>query len=250
MNALLTALVAAATSALVAILSLYLSDRQQQWREARVQRQELNSKYLNPLRFHLVENHFRLLSILDRAGPIDGTNTGVLVVDDPVEVSTKDASWFIGAGYALVSSVYLSSCLFTQLKKVRADFPYLHLSAADDTQLAALLLGVQQGFLVKQGVYYVTQPSIGESVWVRDEERLMTYREFCEKLQDPVWRVWFDRLFMFYLDIARGEKKQRTERLLAAMENLSGFLDKCVGGGNSIETRMRAEGIPPHQATS
>jgi hypothetical protein len=246
----LTALVAAATSALVAIMSLYLSDRQQQRREARALRQELNAKYLNPLRFHLVENHFRLLSILDRARPAGGTNTGVLAVDDPAEVSTKDASWFIGPGCALVSSVYLSSCLFAQLKKVREDFPYLHLSAADDTQLAALLLGVQQGFLVKQGVYYVTQPSIGESVWVRDEERLMTYREFCEKLQDPAWRVWFDRLIMFYLDIARGEKRQRTDRLIAAMAKLSEFLDTCVGGGNSIETRMRAENITAHQVTS
>ncbi|MGW1958572.1 hypothetical protein ACWCPI_38535 [Streptomyces sp. NPDC001920] len=243
MNAVLAALVAAATSALVTVLSIYLSERQQQRREVRAQRHELNAKYLNPLRFHLVENHFRLLSILNHARTADGVNSGLLVVDDPAEVSTKDASWFIGPGCALVSSVYLASCLFAQLKKVREDFPYLQLSAADDTRLAGLLLGVQQGFLVNQGVYYVTQPSIGESVWVRDEERLMTYREFCEKLQDPAWRVWFDRLIMFYLEIARGEKRQRTERLLAALAKLSVFLDECVGGGKSIESRMRAENL-------
>ncbi|TLQ45422.1 hypothetical protein [Streptomyces marianii] len=249
MSAMLAALIAAATSALVAILSLHLSDRQQQRREARTQRHELNAKYLNPLRFQLVENHFRLLSILNRARPVGGTNTGLLVVDNPVEVSTKNASWFIGPGCALVSSAYLSSCLFAHLKKVREDFPYLHLSAADDTRLAALLLGVQQGFLVEQGVYYVTQPSIGESVWIRDEERLMTYREFCEKLQDPDWRAWLDRLITFYLEIARGEKKQRTERLITAIADLSKFLDECVGGGKSIESRMRAENVRPSDMT-
>ena len=95
-------------------------------------------------------------------------------------MSAKDAAWFTGPGCALMSSVYLTSCLFAQLKKVREDFPYLRLSATDDTRLAALLLRVQRGFLVNGGVYYVTQPSIGESVWVRGDERLLTYREFCE----------------------------------------------------------------------
>ncbi|MER6111245.1 hypothetical protein [Streptomyces hirsutus] len=250
MNAVLAALVAASTSALVTVLSLSLSDRQEQRREARTQRHALNAKYLNPLRFHLVENHFRLLSILKRARRDDGVNAGLLAIDDPAELSAKDVPWFIGPGYTLVSSVYLASCLFAQLKKVREDFPYLHLSAADDTRLAALLLGVQQGFLVDRGVYYATQPSIGESVWVRDEERLMTYREFCEALQDPAWRAWFDRLISFYLDVARGEKKQRTERLIAALAKLSAFLDECVGGGKSIESRMRSENILPPGATS
>ncbi|MGW3020462.1 hypothetical protein [Streptomyces longwoodensis] len=169
----------------------------------------------------------------------------MLVIDDPADVSAKDAAWFTGAGCALMSSVYLTACLFAHLKKVREDFPYLRLSATDDTRLAALLLRVQRGFRYHEGVYYVTQPSIGEAVWVRGDERLLTYREFCEKLQDPAWRVWIDRLTLFHLETARGQKTERTGRLLAALVQLSEFLDDCVGGGKSIESRVRAESDVP-----
>ncbi|MFJ7969004.1 hypothetical protein [Streptomyces sp. NPDC096324] len=244
MTAALAALAAAATSVVVTMCSIFLSERQQRRREIHGQRQELNAKYLNPLRLHLVENHFRLSRIRNSISA-RGADTGLLVIEDPAEVSAKDAAWFTGPGCALMSSVYLTSCLFAQLKKVREDFPYLRLSATDDTRLAALLLRVQRGFLVNGGVYYVTQPSIGESVWIRGDERLMTYREFCEKLQDPAWRIWVDRLIVFYLDTARGDRTQRTERLLAALAQLSEFLDECVGGGKSIESRVQAESNSP-----
>ncbi|MFJ4482521.1 hypothetical protein ACIP3D_09275 [Streptomyces longwoodensis] len=244
MNAAVSALAAAATSVVVTVCSLFLSERQQRRRELRGERHQLNAKYLNPLRLHLVENHFRLSRISNHTSA-RGPDATMLVIDDPADVSAKDAAWFTGAGYALMSSVYLTACLFAHLKKVREDFPYLRLSATDDTRLAALLLRVQRGFRYQEGVYYVTQPSIGEAVWVRGDERLLTYREFCEKLQDPAWRMWNDRLIMFHLETARGEKTERTGRLLAALAQLSEFLDDCVGGGKSIESRVRAESDVP-----
>lgn len=237
----LAAMVAASTSVIVTVLSLLLGDRQQRQREDRVERQRLNAGYLNPLRLHLVENHFRLSTTVAMTAADGGTAEAMLVVREPAEVSEKDAAWFNGTGCALVTSVYLTACLFAQLKKVREDFPYLRLSASDDTELAALLLRVQRGFLSEQGVYYVTQPSIGESMWAGDHSRLLTYREFCEQLQDPGWRVWFDRLIRFHLDTARRDKRERAERLLIALAQLSDFLDRCVGGGHSIRSRQHAE---------
>jgi hypothetical protein len=242
MNAALAAVVAAITSVTVTVLSLLLGDRQQRRREDHAHSQKLNAQYLNPLRLHLVENHFRLSGTLERTST-SGKAEAMLVIDDPAEVSTKDAAWFNGPGCALTSSVYLTACLFAQLKKVRDDFPYLRLSAADDTRLAALLLRVQRGFLRNDGVYYVAQPSIGESMWVRGPERLLTYREFCEHLQDPSWRAWMDRLIQFQLDTAHGDKRDRTQYLIIALEQLSEFLDRCVGGGHSIKSRQQAEGI-------
>ena len=53
------------------------------------------------------------------------------------------------------------------------------------TRLAALLLGVHQSYLSELGIFYVTQPSIGQSMWVPGRDRLMIYREFCELLQNP-----------------------------------------------------------------
>jgi hypothetical protein len=178
-NAAVAAMIAAVTSVVVTGLSLLLGDRQQRRREERSQRQDLNARYLNPLRFHLVENHYRLADTLQRVDAGGGKWDGMLTISDPAEISGKDAEWFNGVGCALASWLYLIACLFAQLKKVRDDFPYLRLAAADDTRLAALLLGVQQGYLLDQGIYYVTQPSIGQSMWVQDQDRLLTYREPC-----------------------------------------------------------------------
>ena len=76
---------------------------------------------------------------------------------------------------------------------------------------------------------------------VRDQDRLLTYREFCELLQDPSQRVWLDRLIQFHLDTATGHTRERTERLVDAIRKLSIFLDGCVGGGHSIQSRLQAE---------
>jgi hypothetical protein len=43
----------------------------------------------------------------------------------------------------------------------------------------------------------------------RDRSRLLTYREFCERLTDPEWRTWVDGLIVFHLETARGEKERR-----------------------------------------
>jgi hypothetical protein len=190
----------------VTVLSLLLGDRHQRRREERRQRQDLNARYLNPLRLHLVENHYRLADTLQRIDAQGGQYEAMLTIGDPAEISDKDAAWFNGTGCALTSSVYLTACLFAQLKRVREDLPYLRLTADDDTQLAALLLGVQLGYLHDLGIYYVTQPSIGESMQVHRADRLRTYREFCERLQDPDERIWLDRLIQFHVDTARGTK--------------------------------------------
>lgn len=241
MSAAVAALIAAVTSVIVTVLSLLLTDRQQRHREVQSQAQDLNSRYLNPLRLHLVENHVRLADTLQRLESASGRDEAILSVSEPAEISDKDVAWFNGPGCALLSSVYLTACLFAQLKKVREDFPYLRLSGADDTRLAALLLRVQRGFLLGLGVFYVTQPSIGESMWVRDQARLLTYREFCERLSDSTWRMWLDRLIEFHLETARGNQGERAEYLLASIEQLSEFLDGCVGGGQSIRSRRQAE---------
>jgi hypothetical protein len=241
-NAAVAAMIAAVTSVVVTGLSLLPGDRRQRRREERSQRQDLNARYLNPLRFHLVENHYRLADTLQRVDAGGGTWDGMLTISDPAEISGKDAEWFNGVGCALASWLYLTACLFAQLKKVRDDFPYLRLAAADDTRLAALLLGVQQGYLLDQGIYYVTQPIIGQSMWVQDQDRLLTYREFCRLLQDSGQRAWLDRLIWFHLETAGGGKRERASRLITAIRELSDFLDECVGGGHSIRTRLDAEG--------
>jgi hypothetical protein len=235
----LAALIAAGTSLAVTALSLFAGDRQQRRRDRLGERRELNSRYLNPLRFHLAENHFRLTLLSRPEGA--HLNRASLSIARPGEVSDRDPAWFAGEGCPLISSVYLNACLFAQLQKVREDFPYLRLTGGDDTRLAALVLRVHRAFVA--GVYYAVQPSIGEAMWTADRARLIGYREFTERLTDPAWRTWLDALILFHLETARGASPERVRVILAALGDLSAFLDECVGGGRSIESRLHAEGL-------
>jgi hypothetical protein len=245
MEALIAAVVSAITAIVVSLLSSTLTSREQRRAKEHEERQRVNAKYLNPLRFYLVENHVRLSEILHRVES-GGDRTALILVDDPEQVSSKDSNWFNGAGHYLASSVYLTACLFAHLKKVREDIPYLRLQGAEDTRLAELMLTVHLGFSRHHNVYYISQPSIGEDMWLRSEDRVRTYREFCALLRDPSQRVWLDRLIDYFLKIGNGHQEQLelAHDAVVAIRVFTDFLDTCVDGGRSIQSRWEAEERP------
>jgi hypothetical protein len=243
MQVLLTALISALTSIIVVVLSHVLSARRAVRQAREADREIINRKYLNPLRLHLVENQFRLSEIMRKID--DGkTCPELLTVDSPSQLSEKDAEWFNGWGVYLVSSAYLTACLFAQIKKLIEDYPYLRLGSGQDTQLAAIILQVSLAFRSNLGIYYATQPSIGEDMLVRSENRLRSYREFCESLRVPEKRAWMDRLIQFYLNAGRGENLTNIKEAVTAIEELSNFLDAAVSGGESIKARMGSDELP------
>lgn len=245
MEALIAAVVSAITAITISLLSYMLTARGQRRAKEHEERQRVNAKYLNPLRFYLVENHFRLSEILRRVDSGGGKNE-LFFVDKAEQVSSKEDSWFNGSGHFLASSTYLTACLFAHLKKVREDIPYLRLQGAEDTRLAELMLPVHHGFSRRLNVFYVTQHSIGEDLWLRGEGRVRTFREFCDLLRDPSQRVWLDRLINYYLKIEKGDQQQLelARSAVAATRVLTDFLDACVGGGRSIQSRWEAEERP------
>ena len=219
-----------------------LSSRDERKKAARAERRELNARYLNPLRLHLAENRFRLAEILLRTEG-SGRCEDLLAIDTPPDMSDRDPGWFANRGAYLASSAYLAACLFAWLKKTRDNAPYLRIGAEDDTRLSVLMLQVSHAFLRDQGIYYVLQPSIGQDMILSVEDRLISYREFCELLRTPERRVWLDRLTAYYLETGRGEKLDRVTDAINAMEALSAFLDTVTGGGESVRSRLAAEGI-------
>jgi len=74
-------------------------------------------------------------------------------------------------------------------------------------------------------------------------------RRSAELLRDPDSRIWFDRIFTFFLETGRGKKTDRALNAISAMENLVGFLDQCVGGGSAIASRWNAEKLSPKEMT-
>lgn len=208
---------------------------------AEQERKQVNLKYLNPLRLYLEECYFRLSEIGERMQKDEGKCHALLYVTEPQEVSDKTPEWFYGEGCYLVSSCYLTACLFYQFKKTKDETPYLKLSKSNDTTLINMILRVQQAFLHDFGVFYVVQSSIGHDIIVSGTNRLMSYREFCQFLQNSDQRVWFDRLIRFYIDFGKGKHNDRLEMAKISMQELSKFLDEAVGGGASICMRNATE---------
>jgi hypothetical protein len=238
-DAIIAAVVSAITSVIVALGSFQLAARQQRRGTAVAERYRINATYLNPLRLQLVDNHYRLWDILRR----EKARNRLLAIEQPADICVKDSGWFNDDGNYLASSAYLMACMFAHLKKVREDIPYLQIQSSDDTRLAELILRVQVSLVKQGGIQYVNQISTGEDMWSRAEDRLLTYREFCGMLRDPESRIWLDRVLMFYLDTARGERNDRANGVISAMQDLVSFLDRCVGGGEAIASRWVAEGI-------
>ncbi|MFJ7203273.1 hypothetical protein ACIQWR_07040 [Streptomyces sp. NPDC098789] len=239
MNTLSVTLVSALTSGAISMGLMWLTSRQQ-WRDGkRTQRETHNLSYLNPLRWHTAEAHHRL-SLYATSVDQHGSYRPAQVLNEPQELDSKDAAWFAGMGVALVSSIWMTSCLFAQMNRTRRDIPFLRLPGKDDTRLAALILKVHVAFAACD-VYYATQSSIGNDVAVEPEGRLRSYREFCELLSQPDRRVWADSLVWFHLAIANGERRPSLQRALDALQELSVFLDDSLVGGASLRARWDAE---------
>ena len=203
---------------------------------------KINFTYLNPLRLHLLENYFRLAEILTTVSRV-GRSEPLLSVNSAADISEQSDEWFNGQGCYLISSSYLTASLFYQMRKVRDDLPFLRLGANDDTKLMTLMIKVSLGFLRNLGIFYLTQPSIGNDMYLPNEGRLITYREFCQTLKSPKRRIWFDRLLRYYLETGRGENLDRVHSALSAMRELLMLLDQAVAGGNSLKERFESEGI-------
>ncbi|MDX5563538.1 hypothetical protein PYK79_09720 [Streptomyces sp. ID05-04B] len=239
MDTLSVTLVSALTSGTISAGLVLLTGRQQRGDNRRTQRELHNTSYLNPLRWHTAEVHHRL-SLYATAADRHGSYRPAQVLGEPREIDDRSEAWFAGEGVPLVSSVWMTACLFAQMTRTRHDIPFLRLPGKDDTRLAALILKVHVAFAACD-VYYATQSSIGTDVILEPEGRLRSYREFCDLLRQPDRRVWADPLIWFHLAVANGERRPDLRRVLDAVQELSGFLDESLAGGASLRARWDAE---------
>jgi hypothetical protein len=213
------------------------------WTKRRDRLAEINIRNLAPLRLYCEETFFRLHEI-QRLVEQNGDHLDFLdAVQNTEQISTKNISWFNEDGCYLVSSAYFNACLFGAIRKVREEMPYLRLRSGDDTRLLNLMFAVNQAFLQNLGVFYAIQHTIGAEMWDRAEQRFLTYREFSERLMTEKERTWFDRLFLFYLQAARGARKDNIQNALKAIMSLAEFIDSAVHGGNAIKARLHSESV-------
>ncbi|MEM7793051.1 MAG: hypothetical protein AAF579_01195 [Cyanobacteria bacterium P01_C01_bin.118] len=239
--ALLSAIIATVTSVGVVLLQSGL----QSLTSKRQRMTTINSEYLNPLRLYAEETFFRLYEIDERFARGQKENLLFLAeTKTPQQLSSQSDAWFNGEGCYFVSTCYFTACLFACINKVRADMPYLKLGKTGDTELLSRMFAVNRGFLQELGIFYAIQHSIGSELYLTKEQRLLTYREFCQLLENSETRVWFDRLLMFYMDINGGQRMPMVAQSMRAIYNLSKFCDHIVQGNSSIDARLRLETKP------
>lgn len=154
----LAAVISAVTSLLVAITTQYWSIRLKQEETDRENRNKLNLSYLNPLRFALERAYFRISKLLRLSEERnDEFERKIPAISNASEVSDKDEDWFTfdESGYYIISSCYMTACLFFQIGKMRNEIPYLNLDKKDDAKIITLMYEVTHSFLAHQGIYHV-----------------------------------------------------------------------------------------------
>lgn len=239
----LVAIIGGFISLLVAMSTQYVITWRERNSAKREEKKKIQLEYLNPLRLFLVESHFRLAEIKHRVSESENNKCEILLFEENAnQIKNKDEIWFNGEGCYLISSCYLVACLFSCLNRARESVPFLELSKSDDTKLLALSTKVSLGFLRNLGIFYVSQFSIGHDLYNRDENILLTYREFCTLLRSEN-SIWFTRLLEYFIQTGQGQNLDRINEALEAMAELSSFLDGAVGGGESLGQRYRSEGV-------
>lgn len=235
----LNAMISAGTSITVVILSQILIGYKEKHRVQESEMNRLLKEYLNPVRFILAENYFRINKIVNETKK-DGNNYAILVVDDKVEHFNKTTEWFVGEGCYLMTSCYLLSCLFAYMEKIRNDIPFLKLTKHKDTELIRLINKLTAGFSKNLNIYYGIQMNIGKEFYIQEEQRILTYREFSELLKNEDNLIWYRPLINYFLRMAKGEYHE-TEYILMDIKELTKYIDDIVLGGDSIAQKIRAE---------
>jgi hypothetical protein len=238
-NTVLVALIATATSIVVAGITPWIARRLDLGKERRVSATEVNLRYLTPLRHQVVEAAFRNRQIASMARAGDLESFGSLA--DIEELQRKDLRWFTGLGCQLMSTAYIAACLFAELSRLRDAYPFLRLnSKGRDTELAEQVLQVNIAFLRNHGVYYALQYTIGRDM-IGQDGHIASYAEFCERVRDPTSGVWYERLIELYRVAATDNSGTRFDEVVSALSRLSTLLDAAVDGSPSLSDRFRAE---------
>lgn len=231
------AIIAAGTSVFVVILSQILINNREKKKALNDEINHVCELYIGPIRFMLAENYYRIYEILEGR-----KRSKLLSVKTSIEVLDKNEEWFVRDGCYLISSCYLMGCLLAYMQNIRNGIPFIKSSRYSDTELMERMNQLVVDFSSNLKIYYVIQMNIGKEFYIKSEERVITYREFCTLLRRREDFNWYQSLIDYYLRIGKG-KSEKLSITLVHIKELSELLDKMVSGGDSIKQKMSAEGI-------
>lgn len=230
-----SAIITAVTSVVVAILSYALIIQ----RERKQILEKNRDNYINPIRFMLSENYYRMKDILEEIEK-EGKDRRILYIEEAIEARDKDEKWFFEHGCFLISSCYFTACLMAYIENLRRVIPFLKISRKQDTELIGLINKLVIDFSKNLKIFYVIQMNIGSECYIDENNRIITYKEFCELIKNKESFIRYKSLIDFYLKMGKG-KCDTVIYLMEHMKELSKYLDDIVSGGDSIEQKLLAE---------
>ncbi|MDO4333644.1 MAG: hypothetical protein Q4C58_13295 [Eubacteriales bacterium] len=236
----MVALISGITSILVVVITQLLLNLKDRRKRKREEIERIQKEYINPLRFLLAENYFRIEEALNKFRDSPERTANVLVIRKPEDVCRQELSWFTGSGCYLISNCYYTACLFALLEQIREKVPYLKLSKKKDTRIMFLINNLVVDFRHGANIYYVIQRTIGRDLYSEREKRVLTYKEFCSLLRDQNNIEWYATLIWFYLSM-NNWNKDIIQLLLEDLKELTEFLDDIVSGGNTIDEKVKSE---------
>ena len=203
---------------------------------------ELNKRYLNGLRLYLEETYWRLYEINEYISNKSNIRyskiSGISRFND---VKGKNRDWFIHDGYYIISTCYLIACLFGVIEKMREEFPYIITKEKHDTEILHKAFNISLAFLNNEGIYYVLQHNIGQIMYNKSEDKLLSYSEFTNILLDKKRSVWFEQLINFLIDVGEFKRRDNISKALDAIKSLSQYLEEQYNLGPSIPNRLEIE---------
>lgn len=225
-------------SIVTVIITQFIIARKEKRQYKKTTMAQLRKEYIDPLRFAVSENYFRLHELIEAQNSLQS----ICEIHGEDELPNQPDEWYAGKGCYLISSCYLTAHLFYCMEHVRSAVPFMELSSSDDTDLLAQINMATVAFS-QLGIYYVLQRDIWREFQGGSGGVLMRYREFCTALQNRENLVWYAPLVRFYLALHQEiqSNPDKVDKLMESLRNLSAYLDRIAKGGDSIERKLHVE---------
>ncbi|ABW32009.1 hypothetical protein [Acaryochloris marina] len=159
------------------------------------------------------------------------------------ELEDKNTEWYNEEGAFFGTTAYFLCWLFFSIDLIKREIPHFKLRKVKSNIVMNSLFDLQHVFLKDFGIYYAIQMSIGREM-ENPDGRVISYRQFVEKLQDYNSRIWFKRIVCFILDFKNGNRFRQFQEIYKYSYELAKVLDAITESEGTLDSRLSKESLP------
>jgi hypothetical protein len=241
-------------SIIVAVVTAYLTTRQQMGLERLKSTLDIEARqrfnYFLPFKYAADEFLRRLKHIETRlsAGESHPDKYKEMVSRFSIDIQGRTHKWFYDGrlnppgGYFATSTMYMNCLLFYWMKRIQWEYPYIPLKLekstlkarsredrfvdADECNVYDFIKEIKVRISGYMGIPYGIHDSLGDALFEKDGERVMNYDDFSMKLMDIQERVKFSPLIEFWTGLILpggeicAERLEKIRELIQVLELL------------------------------